>query len=95
MIDIHLGLTGVSLFIFMIICYKYFRYNYLVVTGTVYDIEMAVIILLSLLNAFICIIILKEQIDSVFLLGGVLNYIGIFTLGAKVTTSRLNQMDIE
>lgn len=79
----------------MIVCYKYFRYNYLVVTGTVYDIEMVVLILLSLLNAFLCIIILKEQIDSVFLLGAVLNYIGIFTLGAKVTTSRLNQMDIE
>lgn len=79
----------------MVVCYKYFRYNYLVVTGTVYDIEMAVIILLSLLNACICIIILKEHIDSIFLLGAALNYIGIFTLGSKITTSRLNQIDIE
>jgi len=95
MIDIHTGLIGISLFIFLTICYKYVRYNYLVVTSMVYDIEMAVIILLSLLNACLCIIILKEHIDSVFLLAATLNYIGIFTLGSKITTSRLNQIDIE
>lgn len=95
MIDIHLGLISISLFIFGIVCYKYFRYNYLTVTSSVYDIEMAVIVFLSLLNACLCIIILKEHLDSVFLLGVTLNYIGIFTLGSKVTTARLNQIDIE
>lgn len=95
MIDIHNGLIGVSLFIFVVAFYKYFRYNYLLVASTVYNIEMAVIILLSLLNACICIIILKEHIDSVFLLGATINYICIFTLGSKVTSSRLKQIDIE
>lgn len=95
MIDIHIGLISISLFIFGVVCYKYFRYKYLIVTSSVYDIEMAVIVLLSFLNACVCIIILKEHLDSVFLLGAALNYIGIFTLGSKVTTARLNQIDIE
>lgn len=95
MIDIYAGLIGISLFIFLVVLYKYFRYNYLVVTNIAYDTEMIVIVLLSLLNAGVCIIIMKEHIDSIFLLGSVLNYIGIFTLGSKVTTARLKQMDLE
>lgn len=95
MIDIYAGLIGISLFIFLVVLYKYFRYNYLVVTNIAYDTEMIVIVLLSLLNAGVCIIIMKEQVDSIFLLGSVLNYIGIFTLGSKVTTARLKQMDLE
>lgn len=95
MIDIYAGLIGISLFIFLVVLYKYFRYNYLVVTNIAYDTEMIVIVLLSLLNAGVCIIIMKEQVDSIFLLGSVLNYIGIFTLGSKVTAARLKQMDLE
>lgn len=60
-----------------------------------YDTEMIVIVLLSLVNASICIIIMKEHLDSILLLGSVLNYIGIFTLGSKITTARLKQMDLE
>lgn len=95
MIDIHIGLISISLFIFGIVSYKYFRYNSLIVTSSVYDIEMMGIVLLSFLNACVCIIILKEHLNSIFLLGSALNYIGIFILGLKVTTARLNQMDTE
>lgn len=95
MIDIHIGLISISLFIFGIVSYKYFRYNSLIVTSSVYDIEMMGIVLLSFLNACVCIIILKEHLNSIFLLGSALNYIGIFILGSKVTTARLNQMDTE
>lgn len=95
MIDIHIGLISISLFIFGIVSYKYFRYNSLIVTSSVYDIEMMGIVLLSFLNACVGIIILKEHLNSIFLLGSALNYIGIFILGSKVTTARLNQMDTE
>lgn len=95
MIDIHAGLIGVSIFILIVVVYKYIRYNYMVITSSAYDVEMLGIVLLSLLNACICIIIMKEQVDSVYLLAAVINYIGIFTLGAKITTARLNQIDME
>lgn len=95
MIDIHIGLISISLFIFAVVCYKYLRYNYLIVTSAIYDIEMGAILLLSLLNACLCIIILKEHLDSSLLLGVALNYIGIFTLGYKVTTARLKKIDTE
>lgn len=75
--------------------YKYIRYSYLIVSGTIYDIEMIGIVLLSLLNASICIFVLKEHLHSLFLLGVAINYIGIFILGGKITIARIKQIDLE
>jgi hypothetical protein len=95
MISTQIGLTGVLFFIFVIIIYKFFRYNYLIVTSAVYDIEMVGLVILCLLNAFVCIVIFKDNLESNFLIGSAINYIGIFTLGGKITIARLNQTELE